>query len=204
MWVEMGKYARYMVLGLLLSFIPSSILIAPAWLLDDAGIVYYVRWNAYRGVNDIDSVSSWFLNFLEGVFGITAVSSWLTLFLPMIQNLGRLRIGLSGIPGVPPAFGLVVIIIALLLFPLLATTSIINSCNKRMEENVVSNSKRLFKRMKKKDYDLIPKNIEEVLSSKDEKHPGPWTKYYNEIGFPIENEAIEPPVEKTENIEEEV
>jgi hypothetical protein len=184
-WVEMGKYARYMVLGMFIAFIITSIIIAPAWLLDDAGVVYYVRCKNIRSINDIDSVSEWFLNFITGVFGITTIISWASLFLPMLQNINNLRLGLSNVENVDPTYSVLIIILTLVVFPIIATVTIMSAANQKMEQKLVSNSGKLFKRMLDMGLDVIPKRIEVILEAKDASHPGPWTKYFDIYGNPI-------------------
>jgi hypothetical protein len=66
LWVEIGKFARYCVLPMIIIYALISLFIPSSWLLDDAGVCYYQQALKYREISAVDSISLWSMNFLSG------------------------------------------------------------------------------------------------------------------------------------------
>ena len=89
-WVEMGKFATFCVLPMIVTFFFTSMLIPSSWLLDDAGVAYYIRNLKQRSINDVESISSWLLKIVGGFFGMSAILSFISLFNPFFGQVNSL------------------------------------------------------------------------------------------------------------------
>ncbi|MFX0100697.1 MAG: hypothetical protein ACFFCS_14070 [Candidatus Hodarchaeota archaeon] len=76
-------------------------LIAPSWLLDDAGVVYYHKKHKSTVPEDVETVSSWFSSKIIGFFGIGAIFSYAMFIIdsPIIPSMDyipdTIRVSLS-------------------------------------------------------------------------------------------------------------
>ncbi|MHA1342128.1 MAG: hypothetical protein ACTSRZ_03460 [Promethearchaeota archaeon] len=66
-WIEIGRFARYCIMPMIIIYIALTIIIPGAWLLDDAGICFYEKSLKSREISDIDSVSRFFLSLISGL-----------------------------------------------------------------------------------------------------------------------------------------
>jgi hypothetical protein len=192
-WAEMGKFARYCVFPMLISYIFAVIIIPGGWLLDDAGVAYLIKEKKYRGINDIEPVSSWLLNIISGVFGTSALLSFISLFLPMFRQLDRLReimnmrLGDTDLSYLSQYIStgdlaVAVIILALVIYPFLAGASVALACMQRTEEDLIPNTRRLFKWMEKRGFDPRSVDIAEIFDSNVSDIPWPEESSEQAIG----------------------
>ncbi|MHA1274927.1 MAG: hypothetical protein ACTSQS_16055, partial [Promethearchaeota archaeon] len=74
-------YMLLCVLPIILTFTVFSFMIAGNYLLDDAGIIYYVESKKYRKPGDIEPISIWSQSIIKGIAGISALFTFGTFFL---------------------------------------------------------------------------------------------------------------------------
>ncbi|MBD3350938.1 MAG: hypothetical protein GF364_05575 [Candidatus Lokiarchaeota archaeon] len=164
-WIEIGKFARYCVLPMIITYLFISIIIPGSWLLDDAGVCYYEKALQYREISDVDSISKWMLGFVSGLFGFTAITSFFSLFSPMLGSLGSLAQGISILSDDNPFFGISVLILALIVFPVLLGVLLMFSSMQLMEKNYYKNVERLYNRMESKGISTVPHPITAVIET---------------------------------------
>ncbi|MHA1339188.1 MAG: hypothetical protein ACTSRZ_03895 [Promethearchaeota archaeon] len=165
-WVEMGKFALYCVLPIIITYLLITVIVPPSWLLDDAGVLYYEKAKKYRELSDVDSIGKWMLSFISGIFGFTAITSFFSLFIPMFNQLGNLMGNLAILAeGISPIFSLIVIILALVVYPFLFGVLLIISAHRKMEHNYFKNAKKLYIRLEKKGISTTPKEISAILKA---------------------------------------
>jgi hypothetical protein len=172
-WLEIGNYARYMIFGMLIGYLLTVIIIAPAWLLDDSGVVFYNHNNRFREITDIDSVSGWILRVSTSALFITTLTSWYTMFSPMFSNFSNLANALK------PYYESVgqemaIIVLALIVYPIIASWAILIAANQKMEQNLVIIARKLFDRMKAAGVDIMSKDIRSLLVAREKAKP--WTE----------------------------
>lgn len=166
LWVEIGKFARYCVLPMIITYALISLFIPSSWLLDDAGVCYYQQALKYREISDVDSISKWSLGFISGLFGFTALISFFGLFLPMLNQLDTLGQNLSLLAeDVPPALGIAVLILALIIFPILVGILLMLTAQIKMERNYFENVERLYQLMEKDGITTVPHDLTSVLKA---------------------------------------
>ncbi|MHA1819746.1 MAG: hypothetical protein ACTSU2_06350 [Promethearchaeota archaeon] len=166
LWIEIGRFARYCFQPMIYTYIAITLIIPSAWLLDDAGVCYYERALEYREISDVDSISKWTLSFISGLFGVTAIIQFMNLFVPMFSQLGTLMSVLGELAEGSPAFSVLVLILALIIFPILSGVIFIYNAMFKMELNYDKNIKRLYKRMEKIGIDTTPLDLSAVLNAK--------------------------------------
>ncbi|MHA1339984.1 MAG: hypothetical protein ACTSRZ_18980 [Promethearchaeota archaeon] len=141
-----------------------------AWLLDDAGICFYEKSLKSREISDIDSVSRFFLSLISGLFGFTAITSFFQLFVPMFRGLDVLIANLKLLSTEYVHFGVITLILALIIYPILSGLLIILAAQSKMEINFDKNVRRILKRLIKLNIDISPVDLSVVL----EKKKKPW------------------------------
>lgn len=169
LWVEIGKFARYCILPMIITYIFNALIFPGAWILDDAGICYYERALKTRAVSDIDSVSKFFLNIISGLFGFTAVVSFVQLFIPMITGMDELIQNLQLLTSEPVIFGVIVLVLALIVFPLFAGILFMTASQQYMEENYEKNVKTLHKKVEEMGYNSTPVDLSAVLEAETDE-----------------------------------
>ncbi|MHA1820230.1 MAG: hypothetical protein ACTSU2_09205 [Promethearchaeota archaeon] len=171
LWIEIGKFARYGVMPMLITYILEVFFIPGAWLLDDAGVCFYQEALHSREVSDVDSVSKFFLNLISGLFGFTAIVGFIQLFIPMLTNIDDLIYFLRKLSNQPPIFGASVLILALIVFPILAGIILVIAAQRRMEEDLDYNTYKLYKIMERAGIDTTPRDLSVILSDKAKLEP---------------------------------
>lgn len=71
-------YLLHNGLPLILSFVIWYWVLPPAWLLDDAGVVFYRRHLKRRQPAEVKTISSWFLNLVQAIVGTSGIITYLT------------------------------------------------------------------------------------------------------------------------------
>lgn len=164
-WVEIGKFARYCILPMIVTYGFTAILIPGSWLLDDTGVCYYQQALKYREISDVDSISKWTLSLVSGLFGFTAVVSFVGLFEPMLTQIDELIFNISSLTEDPAIFGVTILISALIVFPILIGVLLMFASMRRMEETYDINAEKLYKRMEKQGIDTTPHDLKSVLKA---------------------------------------
>ncbi|MCP4763192.1 MAG: hypothetical protein GY870_15575 [archaeon] len=171
LYFEIGYFARYCISPMIITFILLSLLIPGAWLLDDAGVCFYEKPLADRMVSDVERVSKWTLSKTTGLFGFTGGVSFFSLFLPMLLNLDDLIYYLGILSeGENVIFGIYVLLLALIVFPILAGILLMYGAMLRMEEDLDKNRSKLYKRLKKNEIDTDPLDLSVFLDAKEKKN----------------------------------
>lgn len=164
-WIEIGKFARYCIVPMIITYLGTTLLFPGAWLLDDAGVCFYQKSLKKRDISDIDSVSKFFLNMISGLFGFTAIVSFVQLFIPMLTRIDELITNLQTMTELPPILGVLVLIGALVIFPFFAGILLMLATQQLMEKNYAKNVQKLHNRMKKSGIKTIPLDLSAVLSA---------------------------------------
>ncbi|MHA1849081.1 MAG: hypothetical protein ACTSXU_15665 [Promethearchaeota archaeon] len=138
------------------------IFIAPgAWLLDDAGVVYFEEPKDLHHPGDIDKISDWLQKFLKGIFGFTALLNYYRLFanfniLAMAQNESNPIMGF---------FQIFMIIILVILSPILYGMLVMFTSNADMIDDIEYNSQRLYNKLKKAGHDITPRRLRTIFEA---------------------------------------
>ena len=169
LWIEIGKFARYCIMPMIITYVFTTLIIPGAWLLDDVGVCFYEKALLTRAVSDIDSISKFFLNSISGFFGFTAIISFVQLFIPMLTNINELTATLALIANEDPLFSVLVLIGALIIFPIFAGLLLMISAQQKMEVNYENNAKKLKQRLVKNNIDITPLELSAVLDAKIEQ-----------------------------------
>ncbi|MFX0100696.1 MAG: hypothetical protein ACFFCS_14065 [Candidatus Hodarchaeota archaeon] len=100
----------YMVIPSMVAMSLFFWLLPPAWLLDDAGVLYYIKDKKSTIPEDIETVSSWFSDKIVGFFGIGAILSYAFFVLdsPVIYSYTNLP-GEIQIPFLVFVFGFIIV-----------------------------------------------------------------------------------------------
>ncbi|MBD3351533.1 MAG: hypothetical protein GF364_08605 [Candidatus Lokiarchaeota archaeon] len=165
LWIEMGRFARYCIQPMLIVYVIISFLIPGAWLLDDVGVCFYQKAVKYRAVSDIDSVSKWTLSLISGLFGFTAIVSFFGLFLPMLTGLDELLVNIEVLSDDPALFGVIILLVALIMFPILAGILLMYGAMSQMERDYKQNTVKMLDRLKKHEIDVRLKDLSPVLET---------------------------------------
>lgn len=168
-WIEIGKFARYCVIPMIITYLATTILFPGAWILDDAGVCFYQKSMKKRDISDIDSISKFFLNMISGLFGFTAIVSFVQLFIPMLTRIDELIINLQTMTDLPPILGVLVLIGALVIFPFFAGILLMTATQQIMEKNYAKNVLRLHTKMEESGIKTIPLDLSAVLSAEKQK-----------------------------------
>jgi len=68
------------ILPIVLTFIVFSFFISGNYLLDDAGIAYYLESKTHRKPGDIEPISIWTQSIIKGVAGFSAIMTFISFF----------------------------------------------------------------------------------------------------------------------------
>ncbi|MHA1681351.1 MAG: hypothetical protein ACTSUE_10100 [Promethearchaeota archaeon] len=153
-WI--AQFEMYAGMSFILSYFLLSLLIPGGWLLDDAGVVYFVEPRTNNSPGDISKISSWLLNLFKGLFGFTAMVNYYSLFKGL---------DLSFMFGPDePIFSIIlnvvlVIILSLIMSPILYGFSAMMLSNKSLIDTLPYNKHMLFKFLEKKGIDTGPRRL---------------------------------------------
>ncbi len=150
----MVGYMLLCTLPIILSFTLFSFLIAGIYLLDDAGVVYYMESKKYQKPGDIEAISVWAKAFISGVAGISAIMTFGEFFL---------TVDFSGFFQAEELlfliFGLFMVIVMFWGMPFLTAFCFIFLALDIMDFTKENNSQKLYKKMEKHGYDTTPRLI---------------------------------------------
>jgi hypothetical protein len=169
LWVEIGSFARYCIVPMIITYIATTVIIPGAWLLDDAGVCFYQKALKFREVSDIDSVSKWILSVISGLFGFTAIVSFFSLFAPMLSQIKSLTESLGILSDVNPFLGVIILIVALIVFPIVSGILLMYGSMYMMEKNYVKNVRKIYQRMEKNGIDATPLEMSYILAARQDR-----------------------------------
>lgn len=148
-WIS--DFMLYACNTFILIYILLAVLIPGAWLLDDAGVVYFEEPIDVHAPGDISKVSDWLLNWLKGLFGITAIINYINLFIKLdINNLV-----------IDPDLLMKILIVTIIfldviLAPILYGLVTMYFSNTAIMEDLDYNRNKLFEKLQKIGTDLTP------------------------------------------------
>jgi len=169
----MNGYMLCCILPMILAFLVFSFFISGNFLLDDAGIVYFRQSKKYRQPGDIEPISIWAQSIIKGIAGLSAIITLIG-FLAAVDFSGFY--GEGEIMGF--IFGILMIIVFFAGIPFLTAFSYVLLAGEIMEFSMDYNIQKLYGKMAKKGYDIIPRDITNIypssaplLKKKIEKQP---------------------------------
>ena len=147
-------FIYYAITPMIISFYLLFIFIPSTWLLDDAGVVYVITPKKVHLPPDIERLSNWAYNWLEGLAGFTAILSYINLI--SVLNMASFAIN-----GDFLTQSMILIILGLLFygFPFLSGLVLTLLSIIYMELNLEYNKEKLYKKMEKRNYDTKKKEI---------------------------------------------
>lgn len=158
-------YNLFCTLPMLLSFLIFSVLISGNYLLDDAGVVYYLESKKNRKPGDIEPISVWSQSFIKGVAGLSALITFGMFFLtvdfsgffaPQDDPMSTFTFSLMG------AFMVIVMFWGT---PFLTSFSYMLLTIDIMDDHVEKNVEKLYKKMEKQGYDTTPRTLTQLYPS---------------------------------------
>ena len=157
-------------LPIILTFMASSLIVPSSWLLDDAGVVYFIENLQYREPGDVSKVSDWFLNYFKAIAGFTALLSYFSLF----QNL-KFSIEMENL------FLTIIMTLAIfafiILFPFFGGLIYMLVAQITIENNLPFLKQKLYQRMNVMGIDTTPHQLRDVLHPK-ERDPRAFNKIW--------------------------
>ena len=154
----MNGYMLCCIFPMILTFIAFSFFISGNFLLDDAGVVYFRQSQKYRQPGDIEPISIWAQSMVKGMAGISAIIT-LVGFLTTVDFSGFFED--TGNP-TGLIFGFLIIVVLFAGIPFLTAFSYVLLAGEVMEFSMDFNTQKLYSLMKKKGYDIIPKDITNI------------------------------------------
>ncbi len=157
-------YVLLCTLPMLATFLIFSWLIAGNFLLDDAGVVYYLESKKHRKPGDIEPISIWSQSLIKGIAGITAILTFVTFF-SNVDFSGFFTMGGNDGGVMFFIFGLFMVIVMFWGTPFLTSFAYILLTVDVMDTCKDSNSQKLYKIMEKHGYDITPRKITNLYPS---------------------------------------
>lgn len=154
----MNGYMLCCIFPMILTFIVFSFFISGNFLLDDAGVVYFRQSQKYRQPGDIEPISIWAQSMVKGMAGISAIITLIG-FLTTVDFSGFFED--TGNP-TGLIFGFLIIIVFFAGIPFLTAFSYVLLAGEVMEFSMDFNTEKLYSLMKKKGYDITPKDITNI------------------------------------------
>lgn len=137
-----------------LSFLAFAFLFAGNFLLDDAGIAYYLESKKHRKPGDIEPISIWALSFVKGVAGLAAIITFINFFSYVDFSGFFFSDSISF-----TIFGAFLVIVMFWGSPFLTAFSYILLASEIMDYSKDENSQRLYKIMEKNNLDPTPLDL---------------------------------------------
>ena len=138
---------------IIVTFALFSFLIAGNYLLDDAGVVYYLESKHYRKPGDIEPISIWSQSFIKGVAGFSALFTFGTFFASVDFS------GFFQSEGMMAIFGIFMVVVMFWGQPFLTSFAYILLAVEIMDQSVDDNIKQLFEKMEAEGYDTTPHKL---------------------------------------------
>ncbi len=141
------------MLPMVLSFLMFSFLFSGNFLLDDAGIAYYLESKKHRKPGDIEPISIWALSFVKGMAGLSAIITFWSFF-SLVDFSGFFRGEISFI-----IFGTFLVIVMFWGAPFFSAFAYMLLAIEIMNYSKDVNSERLYNIMKKNNLDTTPRDL---------------------------------------------
>jgi hypothetical protein len=137
-----------------LSFFAFAFLFSGNFLLDDAGIAYFLESKKHRKPGDIEPISIWALSFVKGVAGLAAIITFVNFFAFVDFSGFFSRDNVAFI-----IFGAFIVIVMFWGSPFFTAFSYILLASEIMDYSKDENSRRLYKIMEKNNLNTTPRDL---------------------------------------------
>ena len=148
---------------MLLTFIAFSFFISGNYMLDDAGIAYYLESKKHRRPGDVEPISIWSQSIIKGIAGFSAIVTFVSFF--QTVDLSGLYTQTGDDPLISFFFGLFISIAMFYGTPFLTSFAYILFAIEVMDFSYENNTVKLYKIMKKHGYDTTPRSITNLFPS---------------------------------------
>nr|MDO8115072.1 hypothetical protein [Candidatus Sigynarchaeota archaeon] len=156
----LGEFEIIAGTSFIVTYIVLLFLIPGAWLLDDAGIVYFNQAKDYLASGDISKISDWLLSMLKGVFGFTALLNYYSMFSTLnLSTAGNMDDPLASILLV-----VFIIIILVILSPILYGLMAMFFGNASLASDLGYNKRLLLEKLAKRGIDTTPRRIQDIFA----------------------------------------
>jgi len=145
---------------MIFTFTIFSFFISGNWLLDDAGVVYYIESKKYRKPGDIEPISIWSSSLIKGIAGISSILTFTSFFI---------SVDLSGfVKGdniIILIFGAFMLITMFWGTPFLTTFCYMLFAISTMDFSLSENTQKLYDLLQRKGYDITPHKLTNLYPS---------------------------------------
>jgi len=161
-WI--ASFELYCTLPIILAFGLASFLVPSSWLLDDAGVVFFVENLEFREPGDISRISEWFLKYIKAIAGFTAIYAFIQLF---INTDFIIHIGGEGASPLLDIIMTINVFAVLVGLPFLGGFLYMLVAQITVENNLPALKQKLFQRMNAMEIDTTPRQLRNVLDPND-------------------------------------
>jgi len=158
----MNSYMLFGMLPMVLTFVIFFFFIPGSWLLDDAGVVYYMSNHQKDHIpGDVERVSVWQTAFITGFASFSSIITFIN-FMSTINFAGFFRIDQGGdlLTQIPSfIMGALVAIVSFWGLPFFTGLAYMLLSVSAMESNIEANRLQLYELMDKGGYDVSPKQL---------------------------------------------
>lgn len=153
-------YNLLCLLPMILSFLIFSFFISGNFLLDDAGIIYYLKPRTQRRPGDIEPISIWAQSIIKGIAGISALITFGS-FLSTVDFSGFFDT--SGEGGIFNAiFGFFMVVVMFWGTPFLTAFAYTLFSMETMDFSLEFNKQKLYYFMEEAGYDTTPRDLTNI------------------------------------------
>ena len=156
-------YNLLCILPMILTFIAFSFFISGNYMLDDAGIAYYLESKKHRRPGDVEPISIWSQSIIKGIAGFSAIVTFFSFF--QTVDLSGLYTQTGDDPLISFFFGLFISIAMFYGTPFLTSFAYILFSIEVMDFSYENNTEKLYRIMKKHGYDTTPRSITNLFPS---------------------------------------
>ncbi len=179
MMTWMMSFELFCSLPIVLGFALASLLVPSSWLLDDAGVVYFMENLVLREPGDISKISEWLLKYIKAITGFAAIMSYFSLF----ANTDFTSLANSGDDFFVSFVIFLNVIFLLIAFPFIGGILYMLIAQITIENNLPVLKQKLFQRMNAMGIDTTPRQIRDVLDPKD-RAPRELEKVWKKVKLP--------------------
>jgi len=157
-------YNLLCLLPMILTFLIFSFFISGNFLLDDAGIIYYLKPKSHRRPGDIEPISIWAQSIIKGIAGISALATFGS-FLSTVDFSGFFNT--SGEGGIASAiFGFFMVVVMFWGTPFLTAFAYTLFSMEAMDFSLEFNKQKLYYFMEEAGYDTTPRDLTNIYPDK--------------------------------------
>ena len=150
-------YNLLCLLPMILTFLIFSFFISGNFLLDDAGIIYYLKPKTHRRPGDVEPISIWAQSIIKGIAGISALITFSS-FLSTVDFSGFFNTGEGG--GIISfIFGFFLVVVMFWGTPFLTAFAYILFSLEAMDFSLDFNKEKLYYFMQEGGYDTTPRDL---------------------------------------------